>query len=852
VTTDSLSLISNVRKGGFRKDLSMELEKNERQRPTQALYTTRDGSRQGIDMGELWDYYNLWKELSYPARVTHQDGGSVGGIPFLESKPAHVAAVEDPFYTYKRLTVLRSTWVVSLMSLKENTSTKSHQLYMVLDPILTVWNPFDVAIRINRSAFQGFKYWGIPYRMELTVGTDNRSVNINSVVGSTFFMHCYYGRGEDIVLRPGEVLVISQGTKSRTDAGSSGMITDLKLGWNFGSGFRYKIPNALAAASSQIKCDLNPRPDAHMGVALVEFLHYQGSSEGAAYTTQGIWLGGLMVDRALDIPGRKLQATDAPKSFPPIPAARGRNMTMASIENEKQPLMLLSLDTKTELDPIDEGLFQGRSFLHHNPKLPAYDIKSFDPATMATWPLQISVKPLNSWRDRVLDVGATGQGYAGGDYTAQFGTSRIVTQSVPREPIISLAAFQNSAANGNPNRFFGDHILISKYFLYPSISHAIGNSFAPSFIAPSATEGNINDSVGVDHSYLANKALWDDWFFSSIAPQTSKSWRDAGAQRSQRVVFEEFLGASGKDPKPLPNQRLRPWVRDPKEAVNEVFSGSTPRANAAAVIGSKLMIEGGFNVNSVSVPAWKAFLSSLKDASIPVIDGGAPEKLTKADGVPSAALLTPAGAAIPENGLDDPSSPLQWRGFRTLNEYQIDELAKALVGQIRKRGPFLSLADFVNRRPGSAKDLALSGALQAALDDKSVSINRDYTTGTRAVPLAATAGQGLAFPEAETGAAAVGIPGYVKQADLLTPLGPLLSVRGDTFRIRAYGEARSRDGSKVLARAYCEAVVQRIPDYMDSIDEPDELPQKLRSTLNQRFGRRFQWVSFRWLNPQEV
>ncbi|MCK5806396.1 MAG: hypothetical protein KAI66_26425 [Lentisphaeria bacterium] len=37
VTTDSLSLVTNVRKGGFRKDLSMELETSPRKRPTKPL-----------------------------------------------------------------------------------------------------------------------------------------------------------------------------------------------------------------------------------------------------------------------------------------------------------------------------------------------------------------------------------------------------------------------------------------------------------------------------------------------------------------------------------------------------------------------------------------------------------------------------------------------------------------------------------------------------------------------------------------------------------------------------------------------------------------------------------------------
>ena len=147
----------------------------------------------------------------------------------------------------------------------------------------------------------------------------------------------------------------------------------------------------------------------------------------------------------------------------------------------------------------------------------------------------------------------------------------------------------------------------------------------------------------------------------------------------------------------------------------------------------------------------------------------------------------------------------------------------------------------------------MSGALQAALDDDDVTINQDFLKGPRAIPAAEAAAAGLVFPEAEAGAAAAGIPGYVKQADLLTSLGPLLTVRGDSFRIRAYGESRSQDGKTVLARAWCETIVQRTPDYLDAPDdEAWKLPLELKSAVNARFGRRMRVTQFRWLTPEEV
>lgn len=77
-----------------------------------------------------------------------------------------------------------------------------------------------------------------------------------------------------------------------------------------------------------------------------------------------------------------------------------------------------------------------------------------------------------------------------------------------------------------------------------------------------------------------------------------------------------------------------------------------------------------------------------------------------------------------------------------------------------------------------------------------------------------------------------GSPSFI---DILTALGPMLTVRSDTFRIRAYGEALNpADPSKIEATACCEAIVQRTPDPLPG------------------FGRRFVITYFRWLGPEDI
>jgi len=77
----------------------------------------------------------------------------------------------------------------------------------------------------------------------------------------------------------------------------------------------------------------------------------------------------------------------------------------------------------------------------------------------------------------------------------------------------------------------------------------------------------------------------------------------------------------------------------------------------------------------------------------------------------------------------------------------------------------------------------------------------------------------------------------------LHAVAPYVTVRSDTFRIRAYGASTDRAGN-ILAEAWCEAVVQRSPDYVDPSDEAHE---RDLTPANEIFGRRFRILSFRWL-----
>jgi hypothetical protein len=156
------------------------------------------------------------------------------------------------------------------------------------------------------------------------------------------------------------------------------------------------------------------------------------------------------------------------------------------------------------------------------------------------------------------------------------------------------------------------------------------------------------------------------------------------------------------------------------------------------------------------------------------------------------------------------------------------------------------MAEFVNRNPNGNPNAQRKGALQAAIDlvaNKSISEDIGLPSG----PI-----KGANFPGSTNGEnQSAGHAGYLLQGDILQCLAPIMQVRSDYFRIRTCGEALDKSG-KVLAKAWCEAFIQRMPDYVDSADKPETKFLELRSDVNTDFGRRFKLVSFRWLNPSEI
>ncbi|MCB1132461.1 MAG: hypothetical protein KDN05_15145, partial [Verrucomicrobiae bacterium] len=379
----------------------------------------------------------------------------------------------------------------------------------------------------------------------------------------------------------------------------------------------------------------------------------------------------------------------------------------------------------------------------------------------------------------------------------------------------------------------------------PLVTYTAGESRAhPQIGTDTLTETWPSDrSTLLDHTWLANEALWDQYFLSTIADQTSAGF---GRSKSRDNVMQDFFKRTAR----LPNQRFTPYNPGSTDVPGDLQSASEPERRVAA----HLFLNGGFNVNCTSEDAWVAVLSSLREMDVETSLGN--ESGAKGT-TPFPRMTRPTGGNIDRNVVQLRENV--WEGYRSLTDGQIQNLAKEIVVEIRKRGPFLSLADFVNRGIGSDEDESnISGAIQAAIDR--LDLNRFAESDGIDLDAALLAEHDYKSTRAAIGTGyrntATHSPGAISQGDILTGLGSRITVRSDTFRIRAYGEALDRTGKKVEAKAWCEAIVQRVPDYVDPVDAPSVIQEILddgsSGTANQMFGRRYQVLSFRWLAADEV
>lgn len=320
----------------------------------------------------------------------------------------------------------------------------------------------------------------------------------------------------------------------------------------------------------------------------------------------------------------------------------------------------------------------------------------------------------------------------------------------------------------------------------------------------------------------------------------------------------------------------------------------TPPPDQVDARSSKYFVQAGaFNLNSTSAAAWAAVLRSVRfpapqafryldstvetgtaaDVAATVSSDDAQffrfsqsaQETYKSD-VPTTTTTTTTdattGVSTTTTTASSPPTYLYRKGMRTLTAAQVATLAAKIAelvgvkhaGGIDNGGPFRSVEEFLTPLT------IFAGTTTDADGNVVVGANRTLLE-------AAIADTGLNLDGA--GAAIEFSSQYLTPADIMTALAPVLFPRSDTFIIRAYGEAYNPATTLTEGKAWCEAVVQRVPDYVDPSMPAESLPADFEPTLNaddptaeptstaaqilnKALGRRFKLVSFRWLTRADI
>lgn len=894
LTVNSAGLLTNVRDGRLQRDLGNLLARPVAQVADMPLYLAdgrvnsftiteagavsnssiikpwdqayNSADHWGINMEELHLFQNIHRELTWN-----------GGKPSLTTKNTRDAVVRDRYYMYRRPNVQALQFIFSLEAVPTGATYK---MQMSLDAMVALHNPNDVPLNYAPGLVLPFQLLNIPYELTLKVkkaGTGAETSFTTRPADLQIFRGHVEGGSSGLpatgfTLQPGEAAVFGSST-------ANGFDLNLKRGFRPRGGV--KLANWDLKATG-----LNPADTVDF-----EFRRLPAPHDGKNWIYYNVWIGprssgptrGWQMDTA-NLSEGSLNSDLMKELLPPVIKSAGaltvEQLITKSNSTPKSVLMvnfLQNVEQDSGSSPPDA--FASRPFMLNEPALTGRTLNP-DRALTGNHATQmlITAQPL-TYQPITLASGANGDNiYIGGGRQPGLGGSfNMISRRIPVTPPLSLGAFQNAIASGFCDRFSesarrisvgggglavggdpfptgsnGAVALSGHIHALPLVSKAIGNShgiphipldqvFRSASGASTAALGTVGQ-VASDHSWMANTALWDSWFLSSIVDGSgtgSSAWQTD--KRSPRSQFSDF--AEGKS---LRNKRYLFYPNKPADqALAELFVGQNLKPDAINTISKYMLIDGAFNVNSTSVPAWTAFLSSIRDQNLITANGSTS---SFKHGFGTLGYAANSATSGPEG---------DWSGLRDLSESEIKSLASAVVTEVKARGPFLSIADFVNRRPNAsdASHQAL-GALQAAinlvgLNDRQASGNRKVDSGD----FEALSGSSGVDKEPKP-ARAVGSAGYLSQGSLLTAIGAQIAVRSDTFTIRAYGDARD-SSDKIVARAWCEAVIQRVPEYLDPSNPPEAhtgwpTPTTTLSAVNVALGRRMEIRSFRWLSPTEI
>lgn len=729
-------------------------------------------------------------------------------------------------------------------SIRKN--AKTYTLVPRINFVIQIWNPYSVRLKMpwgNSRDLLWLESFNPPMMVKLHVNGAVRA-NTNLVVGNIEYgLPLYDANSPANELAPGEIRTYTVPTYTGKPGGMNTGI--LVSGYNPGGGILLQDPaHAIDVAATDtvaysVERTTQPGYRTYLGGFNLSRGTLPTTTMSNGITTYLADFGGITSIPAHSTWLRLLTPASTRTTLGPAATITPQKCAILDIrlKSEKTAVTGACL---TEIPTLHQMFLKPRD--HAGDQSRAYNRVAYE---WVGWDAQRRNDPDDpndlQVTDRPNHPRAGGYGLTG--YTPATGLANPVFYNIPLTPPLGLLDLRHARLTGGtrptPVESAYRHKQADSETLGYSVHEAFGNSLAHYAVPQPQTALATVDhddflSRGMrplDYSWLLNTMLADTWFASSLG-----DW-NRGATKALFTVKKDYpalLADLFNRGLRLPNRRLAPMGGNPSA---DWVAGSYAHKDAFREAGARLAVEGGFNINSTSVRAWRAFLASSRDAGLLKLDpakelvaGTSTQALIKSLDYP---IEEPAQAGVADNDR-------RINGGRQITEPELDTLAKKLVAEIRLRGPFLSLGEFLNRRIESG-ELGVKGAVQAAID--AAGLNDGLKTSGRAL---ANLNQLNPDAAAVYHHAGVGRPGWVGQAQLLAPLATALTPRGDTFTVRVAAE------SGAGAREHLELTLRRSPDFLDPAEAAETEVRNLNHNANKAFGRRLVIVAARRLRADEI
>lgn len=900
LTATSASVLSDTYAGGLKKDLSALLSTGASSpAATDFLFTPEPSTQSWINNSQ---WVPTWGQLrSFATTTTPADGKLTNRLPTDTQVGVH------PVLTYAGVGFKYFS-----------AGGVGDPIYVAMFPIAVLWNPYTAPMRGAKYEFGATRLFSAmvqlqvavagktsPWRIKetrnfnragalVTGGVQNAdgSANITSntagvSAGTAGPFLRFVIDASDVELAPGQSMIFTMPSSGQLyDAPATGTPkNELKKGLRPPSSAYVLMPSAstIEAGEVNFRVGIYSLPTAPAGTRTLfspasSDAHFSGSEcsfylgEVASAAPTGV---GPDPSRPWYQSFNRLYGSQA--GTDPVTAPSGSStrtdysilqggLAGAPLDNiAPEPLFMIAM--RTIFSDTDRGI-SGRWIAQGNFRAPVNTRNRLDQTNQGLTGIADGAK----WKDiNVLPSGLVSSG-AGLDSDPATTDTALFEFRPASQPLLTLGQLQHANLS-----------LIQTYPSYPlgnSLADYRFNGSAGNFLdqvvrtdGAAITEPNLKYFMPAvmafyDLSYLLNRAFWDRHFVSTIPHAGTGTSTDTNAMAVPDV---------------LPNPR---HVRQLNASDVDLLDADKAAAG--------LMLSGGFNINSTSEQAWRAVLGGINKLAYDPVSGTGGPALQSA--IPRFSKPTAAPDA----------NSAAWQGYRQLTEAQIAALARNIVTEIRNRGPFVSMGDFVNRRlrDNTATtsstfnaDERYKGAIQNAIDASGTFTSGtagSYTvTGTTAVNTGSAAVFSGAAPftikkkdsssnlvfftggsytdaklmyggpvrVAPYGSQSAFAPQFLTQADVLSAIGAGLAARSDTFVIRTCGESVNpalapTDAGYVAGRAWCEAVVQRVVEPLrrksSDVTSSDYNEPAAAAAGQPDFGRRFKIISFRWLTPNDI